>query len=67
MVSGIAEEHQYFAIYINIQQLDWEFDEDANFMKVVRALTINGFNFMVTNLLCRKQKRHLEQFTATIP
>ena len=36
MVSNFAEQHQYFAIF---QQPDWEFDQDADFKKLVSYIT----------------------------
>ena len=36
MVSNFVEQHQYFRIF---QQLDWEFDQDADFKKLVSFIT----------------------------
>ena len=41
MVSNFAEQHQYFAIF---QQPYWEFDQDADFKKLVSYIT--------TGILC---------------
>ena len=35
-VSNFVEQHQYFGIF---QQLDWEFDQDADFKKLVSFIT----------------------------
>ena len=35
-VSDFVEQHQYFGIF---QQLDWDFDQDADFKKLVSFIT----------------------------